>query len=187
MVSLQKKIGLGALVLIVGGGIGFFVYQLTSSDEETRPEITEVVEDPTFEGETPEQEIADFAEGVTATEFEDNSFTFDTEVGQTSISTEIPADYPNDAPNLKAEIISAARSDSVETRKMFTVFWESEESYEKLQSTVSEIVQSGWEKINEDFFENSEYIRFEKDGRRLDFSLADGETGKREVMVMVEE
>jgi hypothetical protein len=186
----QKKITIGVVVAIIIAllvAFGVFNRKDTSKEDGASAAEREVVADPSFEDKEVQQKIDDFADGVEATEFENNSYTFDTDFGQTSISAEIPEDYPSDAPKLNAEIISAARSDSAEARKMFTVFWESNDSYEELEEVASEIVNNGWKKVNEDIFEDSEYIRFEKDDRRLDFSLADGEEGKREVMVMVEE
>lgn len=189
----QKKVIVGVIAVLISGiAIGFFVFNLKKGDTKsvsTESIFTEndSVADPNLQEKEVKQKIDDFSDGIEATEYEDNSYSFDTELGQTSISTTIPIDFPEDAPKLNAEIVSAARSDSKENRTMFTIFWQSNDSYDDLKKYLDEIAADGWIIISEDVFEDSEYIRFEKDGRRLDFSLAQTEDEKREVMVMVEE
>lgn len=187
----QKKVIISVIVIVVGVFAGWGIFSLNNDSVQQDVIQGNVLEitDPDFEDKQPENTIEDFAEGVTATEFDDNSFTFDTDLGQTSISTELSSSYPNDALIIEdALIISAARSSTTESgRAMHTVFWESEESYDDLKRYIDQAKEKGWEIVDEDIFDESEYIRFQKEERRLDLSIAEGENKKREVMVLVEE
>ncbi|MBU1118461.1 hypothetical protein KKH43_01095 [Patescibacteria group bacterium] len=185
MYSIKKIVTIVVLLCMLS--VGFSACGNKAPDGELVPtgEDLEATKGSLIDSAHPSEE---FMEGVSITQVSDDTFGFNGPGGETVIDAELPDDFPEDVPQvLKGEILSSAKSKSVDGEKtVFTVFWSSGESLADLVKYTETIRSHGWEDNGADDFETSQYFRYAKDGRALDFSVAEAEEGKREVMVMVE-